>query len=64
MRSKSSIDSSTPASRATARRCRTPFVEPPLDVTAAIAFSSASRVMMSLGFRPRLSTSTTSRPAS
>ena len=47
--SKSSIDSSTPASRATARRCSTPFVEPPLEVTAAIAFSSASRVMMSRG---------------
>ena len=53
MRSKSSMSSSTPASRATASRCRTPLVEPPLVATAAIAFSSDSRVMMSLGRWPR-----------
>ena len=41
MRSKSSIVRSTPISRATASRCSTAFVEPPLAATAAIAFSSA-----------------------
>ena len=64
IRSKSSIDSSTPASRATASRCRTPLVEPPLIAIAAIAFSSASRVITSLGRWPRASTSITSLPAS
>ena len=64
MRSKSSIESSTPASRATASRCSTALVEPPLVATAAIAFSSDSRVMMSLGRWPRASTSITSLPAS
>ena len=57
MRSKSSMSSSTPASRATASRCRTPLVEPPAQATPAIAFSSDAWVMMSLGRRPRLSTS-------
>ena len=64
MRSKSSIESSMPASRATASRCRTPLVEPPLMAIAAIAFSSASWVMMSLGRWPRASTSMTITPAS
>ena len=64
MRSKSSMSSSTPASRAIASRCRTPLVEPPLVATAAIAFSSPSRVMMSLGRWPRASTSMISLPAS
>jgi hypothetical protein len=62
MRSKSSIVRSTPASRATASRWSTAFVEPPLIATAAIAFSSASRVMMWLGRWPRASTSITSFP--
>ncbi len=39
------------------------MVEPPLHAIAAIAFSSASRVMMSLGRWPRASTSITSSPA-
>ena len=63
IRSKSSMSSGTPASRATASRCSTPFVEPPDAATARIAFSSDSRVMMSLGFWPRRSTSITSSPA-
>ena len=37
---------SMPSSRAIASRWRTPFVEPPVAATAAIAFSSASRVMI------------------
>ena len=53
IRSKSSMSSATPASRASASRCSTPLVEPPVAATAAIAFSSASRVMMSLGRWPR-----------
>ena len=64
MWSKSSIESSTSASRATASRCSTALVEPPLVATAATAFSSDSRVMMSLGRWPRASTSSTSLPAS
>ena len=64
MRSKSSMFSSTPASRATASRCSTALVEPPLIATPAIAFSSASLVMISLGRWPRASTSMTSSPAS
>ncbi len=47
--SKSSIESSIPISWAIASRCSTPFVEPPLAAIAAIAFSSASRVMISRG---------------
>ncbi len=39
------------------------MVEPPLQAIAAIAFSRLSRVMMSLGSWPRLSTSMTSSPA-
>ena len=38
-------------------------MEPPLQAIAAIAFSKLWRVMMSLGRRPRLSTSMTSAPA-
>ena len=37
-----------PISRATASRCSTPLVEPPLVATAAIAFSSAGLVITSL----------------
>jgi hypothetical protein len=40
------------------------LVEPPLVAIAAIAFSSPSRVMMSLGRWPRASTSMISAPAS
>ena len=40
------------------------MVEPPLIATAAMAFSSASLVMISLGRWPRLSTSSTSSPHS
>ena len=50
--SNSSISSGTPISRATASRCSTPLVEPPLVATAAIAFSSAGLVMISLGQLP------------
>ena len=39
-------------------------MEPPDVATAAIAFSSESRVMTSLGFSPRRRTSTASRPTS
>jgi hypothetical protein len=62
MRSKSSIDSGTSASRATASRCSTAFVEPPDAATAAMAFSSPSLVIMRSGVRPSSSASTTSRP--
>jgi hypothetical protein len=64
MRSKSSMSSSTPASRAIASRCSTPLVEPPLVAMAAIAFSRPSRVMMSLGRWPRASTSIINLPVS
>jgi hypothetical protein len=37
MRSNSSMVSRTPASRATATRCRTALVEPPVAMTPAIA---------------------------
>ncbi len=50
--SKSSSSSSTPASRAIARRCSTAFVEPATAIVTAIAFSNASRVMMSRGRGP------------
>ena len=62
--SKSSIDSGTPASRASARRCRTLLVEPPVPAAAAIAFSNASRVRRSRGRTPLRSRSITIRPAS
>jgi hypothetical protein len=58
------MSSSTPASRATASRCSTPFVEPPDVAIAAIAFSSDSFVMISRGRSPRSSTSMMSLPAS
>ena len=51
----------TPASRASASRCSTALVEPPEAATTAIAFSNASRVMMSL--RPQSSLSSVHRPA-
>ena len=64
MRSKSSIVSSTPASFATASRCSTAFVEPPVIATQPIAFSSDSFVMILLGVRSLFTSSTTSRPHS
>ena len=44
--SKSSSVSGTFASRATARRWSTAFVDPPVAITARIAFSRAGRVMI------------------
>src|SRR3954447_26823753 len=62
MRSKSSIESGTPASRATARRWSTTLVDPPDIAAAAIAFSSASLVMIPLGRRSVSSSSIASMP--
>ena len=64
MRSKSSIVSSTPASFASASRCRTAFVEPPVAATQATAFSMDSRVMTRLGLRSSSSRRITSLPQS
>src|SRR5665647_2765983 len=50
-RSKSSIDHSTPAAWAIARKCSTALVEPPMAMTTATAFSIDFRVTMSRGFR-------------
>ena len=60
--SKSSIVSFTPASRATASRWSTAFVEPPVAMTPAIALWIDLRVMIRRGSRPLRSTSMTSRP--
>ena len=49
MTSKSSMDNGTPVEWAMASRCKTALVEPPTAITTAMAFSKASRVMMSLG---------------
>ena len=49
--SKSSMVSFTSASRATASRCRTALVEPPVVATAATAFSNDFRVMIWRGQR-------------
>ena len=62
MASNSSIWSGIPSSRATASRCSTPFVDPPLVATAAIAFSSEAFVITSLGRRRARSMSITSSP--
>ena len=51
-----------PASRAMASRCRTPFVEPPLPATPAIALSSAPRSRKRAG-HPLPSSRTASAPA-
>ncbi len=64
MRSKSSMFSSRPASRAIARRCSTALVEPPVAATDAIALSIESRVMSWRGRTLRFSRSITSAPAS
>ena len=63
IRSKSSIASGTPASRAIASRCSTAFVDPPVAATAAIAFSIASRVTIRRGRRSARTTSMTIAPA-
>src|SRR5579884_1910011 len=63
MRSKSASSSGTPASRAIARRCSTPFVEPPIATRVTIAFSKASRVRMSDGRMPSRSRRITASPA-
>ncbi len=46
---KSSMVSSTSTDRAMAIRCSTALVEPPSAMTITMAFSKASRVMMSRG---------------
>ena len=61
--SKSSMESSTPASRAIASRWSTAFVEPAVAATPAMAFSNASRVMMSRGVVPLRRRSIASLPA-
>src|SRR5437867_1725062 len=62
--SNSSIASLTPASLATASRCRTALVEPPVAITPAIALWRAFFVMIRRGRTPFLSRSITSRPVS
>jgi len=68
IRSKSASARSTPASRAIARRCSTPFVDPPIATSVVIAFSNALRVRMSRGRRPsrsrRIAASPVRRPTS
>ncbi len=60
-RLKSSSSSSTPASLAMARRCRTALVDPPTAMVTAIAFSNASLVMICRGRIPaRISSMTAS----
>lgn len=61
---KSSIESFTPAAWAIARRCRTALVEPPRAITVVMAFSKASRVMISRGRIPFLRRFSTAAPAS
>ena len=62
--SKSSIVNRTPASRATANRWSTAFVEPPVVATAAMAFSIDRLVMICRGRISFFSRSITSVPAS
>ena len=62
IRPKSSISSGMPASRAIARRWRTPFVEPPVAATAAIPFSRARRSTIAEGRTSRVTRSMTSSP--
>src|SRR6266852_3711709 len=52
-----------PASRALASRCKTPFVDPPVAATEAIAFSRAARVTIWRGRTSLAISSMTSRPA-
>ncbi len=53
-----------PSSFAIASRCRTPFVEPPVAATHAIAFSSASRVITCEGRTSSRTSRIAIRPAS
>ena len=62
--SNSSIENGMPSSWAMARRCRTPFVEPPVAATDAAAFSIASRVMIWDGRTSSRTSCITSRPHS
>ncbi len=59
---KSSISSGMPASRAIARRCRTPLVEPPVAATAAMPFSIARRSRIADGRTSRRTRSIASSP--
>ena len=63
MAARSSSVSSTPPSRAIARRCRKLFVEPPLATMPAIAFSSARRSRKLRAVTPRSASDTARVPA-
>src|SRR5690606_35995424 len=60
-RSKSSIVHSTSAAWAIARKCSTALVEPPVAMITETAVSIDLRVMISRGFRSRLTASTSTR---
>ena len=64
IRSKSASASGTPASRAMARRCSTPLVDPPMATRVVIAFSNAFRVRISRGRTPPASRRITASPVS
>ena len=57
------MESFTPAVWAMARRWRTALVDPPRAITTVMAFSKASRVMMSRGRIPLFRRLTTAAPA-
>ena len=61
--SKSSSVSDTPASLASAIRCRTALVDPAVVATAAMAFSNAARVRILLGRRSSVTSRMTILPA-
>ncbi len=63
MRSKSSIESESFASLAMASKCRTEFVEPPVEATPAMAFSMAALVMILEGVTSPRRSSITISPA-
>ena len=60
---KSSSESSTPMVLAMASRCSTALVDPPRAMTTVMAFSNASRVMMSEGLMSFAISSCTAAPA-
>ncbi len=62
--SQSSIASGTPTWRAMALMWIGALVEPPMALLTTMAFSNASRVMMSEGFRSSHTMSTMRRPVS
>ncbi len=64
MRSKSSMVQGTSAQWAMARKCSTAFVEPPVAMITATAFSMASRVTISRGLRSAATASTSTRALS